>query len=412
MSSNVAAAFDIITTHNNTELAGVRFQIKLRARDLSNFIAVSYEGTKNLQFISYAPPAWSGQAGLLPDGILTCTFVQGLCDLPAPAGDTGWYVTDKDIPALVSVTELAGQVSGVWSNFITSTQGPVDRVLFADKIGGEATGAIPIAANSLREITTDNTISLGAALVDKGGNFISNANATWTGTAVLVTPYFNTASPSASNVFNPVKVISAADNAEIRAQSAGATDAVLRVIASHGVANRIDINLPGGTNLTAGDCVPFTATVVDVDGNATTSFNKQLTLQAGMLNSNTTTHYASAYRHGYFNSWDNGGPDLRFLTGFYYLNGNNDWQQAVLDYDPVFSVAPYEYAPAGGWRRSGSLNTLVLNGVINFPYKVCVSDATNVAPQIVMALPAPLDNSYPAVSGTSSVISVSPGSPY
>ncbi len=346
-----AVAYQINTTHNRVENVGYDFDIILKAVDPQGNIDINYDGVKNLQFTVISQKSWLGIAPDMPDtmGAVTCNFVNGICNLPYPSGKTGFRIADSRQPTLINVADIDGFIPDAWSAFITPVRGAASEIIFATKAGGPTAGAEVWHATGDTTYTTsylmstDNTVTIAAALIDITGNFVSNASASWQGTATTLHPYLSSYGPISSVVFSPNKP---QDSGTITASVPGYADEVLNINVIHGLPVKVDFGFENGLVHTAGECISLNMTVRDADDNVATTYNG-----AGVIKMGIKNHVTGSFKGRFENisgslslaQWTSGvGPRLRFVTGFYDLVSTT-YSPTDFSWDAVFSSAPYNY---------------------------------------------------------------------
>lgn len=178
--------FAITTDNNDIETAGVAFGIQVRTEDLSgNLIEVNE--TMNLEWEMVSSTSWGGQAPTTMPQFYSCTFVDGICSIPAIV-----TLTDSRTNTTVFMGDGDGGYIDVSFHQIQVQTGPIASLTITDGPGGPASNAV--AVQNLTLNATDAPITFYAANSDIAGNFIEDsATATWSSNkATALTNNFNT----------------------------------------------------------------------------------------------------------------------------------------------------------------------------------------------------------------------------
>jgi hypothetical protein len=392
ITSAEAVRFEITTTNGLVETAGEPFDIMLSAKDNQFLTAATYTGMRTLHITNIGPTSWTGQQPTLPSGTaVQCNFNAGNCTLN-PTPHPGWRCTDADNDILFSVQDVTGdgsQVPGVWTVFINCEAGAADRIVFANQPGGRATGAVPYVHGHLVHINADQTFDFAPATVDKAGNFLENTvSPNVTGTATLISPYISVQG-GGSFRYDPVLVVVPADGGTITTNhSTISNQGLLNVRVDHGMPTTINYEFPSGTTVTAGECYEWNALITDNDGNTATSFNSYLSLGLGIKNANTSFVDVNA-NSSYIGNWSYpSGDRKRFVTAFYQFNSAaSRWDPIWHTNDAEFSTAPFDYM-SGGTKFFGRRSIAISNGELVHGSRICIGDATDVAPIVEISIPS------------------------
>lgn len=280
ITSSSAESFRIVTTHNQTEMAGQPFNITIYARDHDGNTSAAYDGDKTLNFQITTLPSWSGQASVLPNGNVVCTFSAGTCVLSASGSPINYSVSDASTPHTLNVTDVGNEVPDVWAVNITAVKGAAAKMVMTDKLGGPVAGAIVMTAPIT--MTADDSKLFAAAKVDAGGNYVADIpnTATWTGTTATVTGKLSVTTGT-STTFNPVPV----GTGRVKVSLAGLADGQSPLITiGPGALSKIVITTEHNNVEIAGE--PFSSSIklTDADGNTATYFNQLVSVNSQWIN--------------------------------------------------------------------------------------------------------------------------------
>ena len=258
--------FVLTSTNNGVETAGVPFGFQIEVKDLKDNLVSDYNRTLNLNWTIPAIVSWDGNRAVLPNGLVPCTFVSGVCQTPntyrlmAESQGTYIYMSGND-PA----------VQPVISQTIEVLRGGPAKLRFATGFGGPAAGARSfsyttdiwgnLVARSEETATADEpSRQFFGAIVDEGGNYLSDATGlSWTGSATYISDYL-TSNPDGTATHIPTKTGSAGT---LSMSKAGLEGHTILYYVFPGAPNRLVVNTEHNNIEAAG--VPFTIQVSAVD---------------------------------------------------------------------------------------------------------------------------------------------------
>jgi hypothetical protein len=334
-----ATAFLINTTNDLEESAGQPFTFIIDAVDSEGYRDITFNQTLNLETSVLSQPSWRAVPPTLPTGVVTCSFVEGRCELKPPAGP-GWIITDSRQASALTIQDLSGSIPRAWTALIDTSPGEPYEVLIADLPGGPDAGATIYDSSAVVRLTTDESISFASSVVDQSGNWLYDVNSTWTSNLSKISSAL-TQTAGSTTTYDPVEKVLIGENGEIQAaylSTSGETlTKSLRVITNHGVPTRIRITLEGqpGPTIESGVCAPLSIEVVDAENNVADSYNLITTLRIGAKGLQA--------------------PDLEYpfnslrsyaiAPGIYCKDISPVHVHSMADLDPSFIDATYSVAP-------------------------------------------------------------------
>jgi len=395
------------TYATNTVVAGADFCIRVDALDTVNAIVPDYGGTggtdMNLMFTSSTQDSWAGDTPTLPNDHVVCRFTSGICQMQGP-----FKLVKSSSVAILNVYDrdeivVDPEQGSVFGTNISINAGTATRLVIADKMGGPAAGAIPL--KTVATITADEYLDVAAALVDNGGNFISNAPNTvvWSGTSATAGVFdaanFGPVPPGTANNpkrFTPVKT--GTGTIDVSLTDGGTTYTTahtgsfqIKHGALHHVLTTTQHQATTGVE-EVGKCFSFTATLVDQDENAITSYSavNNVNFQIFGAVTGTPTRYLEPFFCPAVSASACQG-DTAFPSAYQTTGTSSRLKTST---DPM------------SWPSRSILNGVIPTGDI----LVCLWDATDVTPQIEVQMPAlvvpDVGLNFPAFTGRGAVIAV------
>lgn len=167
------------TSHAEIEQAGVPFAYVFRLTDEYGN-TVKYNGTMTINLsIATALKSWAGNEPVLPMTAITCLFADGICT-------TASSYTLVDSTAKTYLTVTTGSLIPDIAKEVTVLPSTEFQIIITNKAGGPAASATAVGAFEGSTVLNADMApkDFYAAIVDVGGNFVRDAdasdNVTWT----------------------------------------------------------------------------------------------------------------------------------------------------------------------------------------------------------------------------------------
>jgi len=349
----------------NHQMGGQRFHIRVQALDNAGFVATTYTGIKPLEFTFSGNASWAGDLPSLPAGSIDCLFVEGVCDL---ASD--YWIADITSVSFGTVTDSSGEISETAAVIITGEVGTANRkIKLANGLGGPGASRQIldnlVAADLI--ITADDTMDIGAAIVDEGGNYVSDAPAL--GTDFSTSGFQASELGSAANVnaitFDPVLVATGTISASNATYVTGVSPTIT---VDNGAVHHARFETENNGTESPGFCFTFKVYLHDQDHNLITEAD----FPASMSNIDLTIKNATS------------GVNVR-RRPFFDVPGDDD--------------TPWDNG--NQWSRwSGSIIYDEITGEVVFPLNsgLCLYDGTAVVPTIELSMPT--NGSFPGITSS------------
>lgn len=168
----------LVTTNNSEETAGVPFNVQLQVQNDFGEVAINVNGAIETNWYFQTSESWTGRAATGIFSSYTCTFVSGVCYIPAPI-----TLMDATEDTIVSVGDGEGGFTDLANHVIKVSHGEGTELTIANKLGGPANNAQYLGPHPTDhiKINTDSTgYNFVAVSVDLGGNWIEDlTDATW-----------------------------------------------------------------------------------------------------------------------------------------------------------------------------------------------------------------------------------------
>ncbi len=354
--------FQLITENSGIETAGQPFSVQVRTVDAESLDLVRYDGTLNLEWTFITDDSWAGVTPTLLPAFLTCTFVEGICDVAQNI-----TLTDARVPTRVFLGDGDAGFIDIFGQQITVNADVPSQVVVTDAVGGPTAGASTIADTVFTADDPDLTVY--AAITDAVGNYISDATSvTWSSShATEITANLSTLSGTSTSLdFNQ----------SIPFPNFGY---IFATVAGYPIGSSGQISIDPGT--------PVNAQVVPVDGNYTRVGGEEFAFDVHILDANGNIYGQQFGSTGYTGT---------FPVTLTFSN---------------YVTAP---TPSGGAipmvHDSGLKERTEVSRTLSIPFfggraqflskRITFFDATSVNPQVMASVDASSDMSLPNVSGS------------
>ncbi|MEN9825389.1 MAG: hypothetical protein RI953_1134, partial [Pseudomonadota bacterium] len=275
------------TYENNILPAGKNAEFWLVLRDQTGAIVTSYEGGGIFRIEATRPGvSWTGlgSPGFLAD--VNCSFVAGRCTLP---GSPFNFAKAENLT--VAVEGLAPAIER-FETVVSVVKGESpSQVIAADKLGGSETRASPVRDVSL---DTGQGVTLAAAWIDDGGNFLGDATDTRWFSSLPEFQMFLPTDARSTFFFKPAKT--GVFKVELNSPAAK-QPSLLPVEVRSGLLHAWRIETQHSGVEAAGNCFRLSITAVDEDGNAVPNIEGQIigSLELGGITDSLPAVYDSAH---------------------------------------------------------------------------------------------------------------------
>ena len=337
------------TTGLSREVGGEPFDLRIRALDANDNVDQNFSGERTFTFVASSLPSWAGQASVLPDGDnYTCTFSSGVCVLPRPAQSTnGWIVANYRTSTVLNLDETtptnqlppgSQKLSGTFATTIFMNTGAAFRIVLADKAGGPAQSAkmLELSNSEIYRISTDETLSGYAALVDKGGNYVGEIPANELlkqGDATYILPYIAVTgnkidfAPKLKNPRSDPSQPPTAVALGIASTNAQVLPFSINVSIYHGIPTKVDIRLlqenpsnawtEAASQLVAGQCYQIDVTLLDANSNEVDTLSGSALSKLGAKNFSVSSNVLN-FNGGFYKKRANYQTDpVKFNSHFF-----------------------------------------------------------------------------------------------
>ncbi len=354
--------FQLITENSGVETAGQPFSVQVRTVDAESLELVRYDGTLNLEWTFITEDSWAGISPTLLPAFLTCTFVEGICDVAQNV-----TLTDARVPTRVFLGDGDAGFIDIFGQQITVNADVPSQVVVTDASGGPGAGASTIADTVFTADDPDLTVF--AAITDAVGNYISDASSvTWSSShATEITANLSTLSGTSTSLdfYQSIPFPN--------------VGYIFATVAGYPTGSSGQISIDPGT--------PVNAQVVPVDGNYTRVGGEEFAFDVHILDANGNIFGQQFGSTGYTGT---------FPVTLTFSN---------------YVTAPI---PTGGAipmiHDSGTKERTDVSRTLSIPFfggraqflskRITFFDATSVNPQVTASVDASSEMSLPDVSGS------------
>ncbi|NQY99721.1 MAG: hypothetical protein HRT45_03510 [Bdellovibrionales bacterium] len=256
--------FDLESTNGDTEVAGVGFGFRVSVIFTdTNSVVTSYEETVDLEWTFVTSDSWGGVSPTLLPSVQSCTFVEGVCEIP----DGTVTLTDTRTETIIFMGDGNDGLIDVFAHEVTVLESAASDLAITDGLGGPDAGATAIVGTQL--YTTDSTDeTYYAAITDAVGNYISDmTTGTWSSAEPEIDNNLSTNTGQFTTLsFRDTLPHPGGGYLTVNSPPHGIASTGLLTI-DPGDPVGVNVILPGGLSVPAGDEIDFDLEVVDADGN-------------------------------------------------------------------------------------------------------------------------------------------------